>query len=252
MSSEPSDAADRAIDVDDASRVAGKVIVVTGAASGIGRALAEGFRGDGAFVVGADRPQHRDAAAEASDLAIGIDVRSAEDNERLVAEAVAAGGRLDAFVANAGVSSFGRVEDQEWAHIDRVWQVNVAGVLHAMRVAIPVMREQGSGRFVVTASRNGEQCPPKMMAYNMSKAAAVAAVRTLAHELVGTDILVNNLIPGVSATGIWGSADAPPGSRDPAEAYPTARALATLPTGGPSGRTFFDGAEWPMYDGFSA
>lgn len=242
----------RLIDVDDAAAVDGKVIVVTGAASGIGRALAEGFRRDGAFVVGADRPHHREAAAEVCDLAVGIDVRSAEDNQRLVAEAVAAGGRLDAFVANAGVSSFGRVEDQEWAHIERVIQINVDGVLHAMRAAVPVMRRQGTGRFVVTASRNGEQCPPKLMAYNMSKAAVIAAVRTLAHELEGTDILVNNLIPGVSATGIWGSADAPAGSRDPAEAYPTARALATLPVGGPAGRTFFDGVEWPMYDGFSA
>ena len=84
-------------------------------------------------------------------------------------------------------------------------------------------------------------------------AAVIAAVRTLAHELRDVDICVNNLIPGVSATGIWGSEEATPQiARDPALAYPTARFLATVPPGGPTGQTWFDMERWPMWKDFDA
>ena len=231
----------------------GLTVAITGAASGIGRALAEGFRADGATVVGGDLAANLDALSEVCDVAVAVDVTSPEDNERLVVAAVEAGGRLDAFVANAGIAVGGRFEDLPWKQIDSVLRVNLDGVLHGMRAALPVMRAQGSGRIVVTASRNAETCLRGMLAYNASKAAVIVAVRTLAKELRDVDICVNNLIPGVSATGIWGSEEATPDiARDPALAYPTARFLATLPPGGPTGETWFDMERIAMWKDFDA
>lgn len=233
--------------------LSGLTVAITGAAGGIGRALAQGFRSDGATVVGGDLAANLEALAEVCDVAVPVDVTSPDDNERLVAAAVDAGGRLDAFVANAGIATSGRFDSQQWEAIEAVLRVNLDGVLHGMRAALPIMRRQGSGRIVVTASRNAELCQRGMLAYNASKAAVIAAVRTLAHELRDVDICVNNLIPGVSATGIWGSAEATPDvARDPALAYPTARFLATVPPGGPTGQTWFDMERWPMWKDFDA
>lgn len=229
----------------------GVTVAITGAAGGIGRALAEGFRADGATVIGGDLESNLDALSEVCDIAVPVDVTRGDDNERLVAAAVEATGRLDAFIANAGIAAGGRFEEVDWQQIDAVLQVNLNGVLLGLRAALPVMRNQGHGRLVVTASRNAELCQRGMLAYNASKAAVIVAVRTLAKELRGVDICVNNLIPGVSATGIWGSDEATPAiARDPALAYPTARHLATLPAGGPTGETWFDMQPWPMWKEF--
>ena len=85
------------------------------------------------------------------------------------------------------------------------------------------------------------------MAYAASKAALISVIRTLSHELVGTDILANCMFPGIARTAMN-----PSTGRDPALAYPTARLLATLPPGGPSGKTFADGEEYAMYSEFAA
>lgn len=240
-------------DLDNHVDLSGVTVAITGAAGGIGRALAEGFRSEGAIVVGGDLPSNLDALAEVCDVAIPVDVTSPGDNERLVAAAAEAGGRLDAFIANAGIAGAGRFATQPWDEISAVLSVNLDGVLHGLRAALPVMQQQGSGRLVVTASRNAELCQRGTLAYNASKAAVIVAVRTLAKELRDTDILVNNLIPGVSATGIFGSDEATPDiARDPALAYPTARYLATLPAGGPTGETWFDMERWPMWKEFDA
>ena len=243
MSSEPYERID----------LTGLTVAITGAAGGIGRALAQGFRSDGATVVGGDLRANLDALAEVCDVAVPVDVTSPDDNERLVAAAVETGGRLDAFIANAGIATSVRLDSKPWDSIEAVLRVNLDGVLHGLRAALPVMRQQGAGRIVVTASRNAELCQRGMLAYNASKAAVIAAVRTLAHELRDVDIRVNNLIPGVSATGIWGSEEATPQiARDPALAYPTARFLATAPPGGPTGQTWFDMERWPMWKDFDA
>jgi NAD(P)-dependent dehydrogenase (short-subunit alcohol dehydrogenase family) len=192
----------------------GLTVAITGAAGGIGRALAEGFRSDGATVIGGDLESNLDALSEVCDVAVPFD-------------------------------------EVDWQQIETVLRVNLDGVLHGLRAALPVMREQGRGRLVVTASRNAELCQRGMLAYNASKAAVIVAVRTLAKELRDVDICVNNLIPGVSATGIWGSDEATPAiARDPALAYPTARYLATLSAGGPNGETWFDMQRWPMWKEF--
>jgi NAD(P)-dependent dehydrogenase (short-subunit alcohol dehydrogenase family) len=100
---------------------------------------------------------------------------------------------------------------------------------------------------MAVSSRTAEFCPAGGMAYSSSKAAVIAIVRSLSHELAGTDILANCMFPGICRTAMN-----PEAGQDPALAYPTARLLAMLPAGGPSGRTFADGDEYLIYSEFAA
>ena len=227
--------------------VRGLVVAVTGAGSGIGRAMAAGFRADGASVVGCDLPANLEAAAEVCDLAMAADVTRPADVEAWADAALERFGRIDAAVANAGISRRGSIEEIDPADLEAIYRVNVFGVLHTFRAVLPAMRGQGRGRLVAVSSRTAEFCPAEGGAYSSSKAAVLALVRTLAHELAGTDILANCLFPGICRTAMN-----PDNGRDPALAYPTARRLATLATGGPSGRTFADEADYPIYSEFAA
>ena len=225
----------------------GLVVVVTGAGSGIGQAIARGFRSDGASVAGCDLEANVAVAADACDLATVADVTSPSQMDAFTADVLAAYGRIDAAVANAGISRRGSVEDADLADVEAIYRVNVFGVLHTFRAVLPAMRRQGHGRLLAISSRTAEFCPADGMAYSSSKAAALAIVRSVAHGLAGTDILANAMFPGIARTAMN-----PDSGRDPALAYPTARLLATLPAGGPSGRTFADGEEYPMYSEFAA
>lgn len=222
------------------------VVLITGAGSGIGNALARRFRADGASVVGCDLEPSLSAAEEACDLAQVCDVTDPEAVSRLVSTTTERFERLDVLIANAGIGRGGKLADVAWHDIEDVVQVNLFGVMHCFRAALPVMRRQGRGRLIALASRNAEFCPPGLTGYNVSKAGVVALTRTLAHELGDEDILVNNLIPGPTQTPLF-----PIGDREPDACYPTARMLATLPAGGPTGRTFFDLEDYPVYSRFS-
>ena len=225
----------------------GLVVTITGAGSGIGRALARGFASDGASVVGCDLSVNVAEAEEVCDLVVVADVTEPEDLDTWARAALERFGHIDVAVANAGISRRGSVEDADLDDVAAVYQVNVFGVLHTFRAVLGAMREQGRGRLMAVSSRTAEFCPAGGMAYSSSKAAVIAMVRSLAHELAGTDILANCMFPGICRTAMN-----PDTGQDPALAYPTARLLATLPTGGPSGRTFADAEEYPMYSEFAA
>ena len=234
-----------------------RIALVTGGARGIGRATAQALLADGLAVAIADLDEvtaahtAKELASRGTIRAYGLDVTDLDAFRAVVCRVEQDLGPIDVLVNNAGIMPVGAFLDLTPASDRLQLDINVHGVLHGMRAAVPVMRRQGSGRIVVTASRNAELCQRGMLAYNASKAAVIAAVRTLAHELRDVDICVNNLIPGVSATGIWGSEEATPDiARDPALAYPTARFLATVPPGGPTGQTWFDMERWPMWKDF--
>jgi NAD(P)-dependent dehydrogenase (short-subunit alcohol dehydrogenase family) len=228
------------------SDVEGRVVLVTGAATGIGRALSSRFRADGALVVGVDLPARVEEIGDAADLALGADVTDAASVNAAVDHAVDRFGRLDALVANAGLGRRASIEEAAWDDIEAVVEVNLFGVLHCMRAVLPVMRAAGRGRIVSLVSRNAEICPPNLVGYNVSKAGVVALTRTLSRELRGVDILANNLVPGPTRTEMN-----PAGDLEPGASYPTARMLVTLPAGGPSGRTFFEERDYPMWERFS-
>ena len=212
------------------------VIAITGAASGIGAGLADRFAEDGWSVAGCDLDPCT------TELAMKADVTDGGDMEAFVTGTLDRFGRLDALIANAGTGRFASIADGEWPDIEDVIRVNLFGVLHSVRAVLRPMRSQGYGRIAVVVSRNAELCPANLVGYNASKASAAAVVRTLSRELEETDILVNGLIPGPTKTPLN-----PRGTREPDSCYPTAKMLATLPAGGPSGKTFFDEQEYPLF-----
>jgi NAD(P)-dependent dehydrogenase (short-subunit alcohol dehydrogenase family) len=224
----------------------GLVVAITGTGSGIGNALARCFRADGATVSGCDLAARLDAAEAVCNSAVRCDVTDMAQVEEWIDGVISRFGRVDVLVANAGIARSGTVEEGDLDEIARILRVNFFGVLHADRAVLAPMRRQGKGRIVNLASRNAEFCPPGSLAYTASKAAVIALTRTLAHELADVDILVNNLLPGITRTAMN-----PGDGRDPELCYSTARMMATLATGGPSGQTFTDDESYAIYSGFA-
>jgi 3-oxoacyl-[acyl-carrier protein] reductase len=203
----------------------GKVAVVTGAASGIGRSTAIRFAEAGASVVVADRNAEGGKAVTeeliasgASAIACEVDVAQAESVERLIAQAEEHFGRVDAVSLNAGLAHNPvPLVDADEAEFDRVFAVNVKGVWLCARAAIPALRRAGGGSIVVTGSVMGERPRPGFATYAPSKAAANHLARTLAVELGPEGIRVNAVAPVATDTAMlpqFLGTDAPEVSRE--------------------------------------
>ena len=224
-----------------------KTIVITGAASGIGRAWAKAFNEEGANVIGCDINQ--EGLSSLKELGISTlvtDVSKDQQVKDLVNFAVEKTGRLDVVFNNAGMGYGHKLEESPVGAFEHHVAVHLFGCVYGMKNAIPVMRKQGSGRIINTISRNAETNTPGTSAYSAAKAAIWSASRVAAYEVSDTDILINMIIPGPTNTGIWG--------RDmkhlqsPEATYPTARMLATLKEGGPTAKVFWDEKEYPMFN----
>jgi len=190
----------------------GKCAVVTGAASGIGRAMADAFAAEGMRVVLADIEsgalEHAAAAVRArgsAALAVPTDVSQAEQVQALGDRAAAEFGRVDVVCNNAGVALSGPT----WEHTLADWQwllgVNLWGVVHGVRTFVPLMLKQGGeGHIVNTGSVAGLTSNPFMSIYNVSKHAVVTLSETLQKELtlLGTQVRVSVLCPGFVNTRI--------------------------------------------------
>ncbi len=178
----------------------GKVAIVTGAAQGIGRAIAGGLAREGARIVVVDLQRAEEAAA-AFPGAIGIaaDVSSEEDTERLARDTMEQCGSIDILVNNAGLYAslamrpFTEIPLEEWR---RVMDVNVASMFLTSRAVVPVMREQGGGKIVNISSGTPFRGVPFLLHYVTSKGAIVALTRALARELGPDSIHVNCIAPG--------------------------------------------------------
>lgn len=227
--------------------LAGRTVVITGAASGIGRAFAEGFRADGAEVVGCDI----DAAGLTVLAEHGIHTTVADVSDdaavrSVIDLAVERTGRVDVLFNNAGMGNRTAVEDLAPGEFERMIAVHLFGCIYGMRAAIPIMRAQGYGRIVNVISRAAESPAGNNAAYGAAKAAIWVASRSAAAETAGSGILVNMLFPGMTNTSIWGRDM--PGMQDPADVYPSARSVATLPDDGPTATVFYRGEPYTMFD----
>ncbi len=181
------------------------VAIVTGAASGIGRATVERFVEHGASVVAVDRSADAldwVAALESPECVEPLvgDVTSPDTNADAVAVALERFGRLDAAVFNAGVSMGGDLLDLPMEEFDRALDVNVRAVALGIRAVAPAMRVARAGRIIVTASTSGIGADPNMWAYNTSKGAVINLVRAAAVDLGPDGITVNAVCPGPTET----------------------------------------------------
>jgi meso-butanediol dehydrogenase/(S,S)-butanediol dehydrogenase/diacetyl reductase len=190
----------------------GRVAVVTGAASGIGRAAVELLHEQGASVVAVDLDPERLAWTAGLDRVVVVagDVTDPATADAMVATAVDRFGRLDAAALNAGIPAGGDLLTLPVEVFERAWAVNVKGVLHGIRAAVPAMRAVGGGRIVVTASTSGLRADPSLWAYNSAKAAAINLVRGAALDLALDGITVNAVCPGPTETGMTSAIKAAP------------------------------------------
>ncbi|UGS35277.1 SDR family NAD(P)-dependent oxidoreductase [Capillimicrobium parvum] len=213
------------------SRFAGRVALVTGAASGIGAATAARLAAEGALVWLADVDVDG-SAAQASKLpdavACAVDVTDAEAVEALVGRVVATSGRLDVLVANAGVTLDAPIWDTSPADLARVLDVNVAGAFACAAAALRHMVARGSGSVVFTASDAGLVGWPGQAAYCASKGAIVALTRAAALDAAPHGVRVNCVCPGFTDTPLvarWiaGSDDPEAARREVAATQPLGR-----------------------------
>jgi NAD(P)-dependent dehydrogenase (short-subunit alcohol dehydrogenase family) len=181
-----------------------RVAVVTGGASGLGRAAVLELARAGAriVVVDVDAERGEGAAAEARSLGadarfVRADVSDARDVAAYVDAALGAFGRIDAFINNAGVpgvvAPIGAYPDDVF---DRVFAVNVRGVFLGLKAVLPVMQRQKSGSVVNTASIIGQIAAPGIAAYAASKCAIVGLTRVAAAEVARDGVRVNAVCPG--------------------------------------------------------
>ena len=181
----------------------GRVAIVTGAGSGIGRAGAIIMAGEGAAVVVADRDASAGeataeaiAAAGGRSLAIRTDVADDAALDRLVADTLKAFGRIDILHSHAGIQVEGPLEAVDPAGMDASWQVNVRAHFRLARLVMPTMRGQGKGSIIVTSSNSGVLYDHEMIAYATSKHAAVAMVKQIAIDYGKYGVRINALCPG--------------------------------------------------------
>jgi NAD(P)-dependent dehydrogenase (short-subunit alcohol dehydrogenase family) len=217
-----------------------KTVVVTGAGSGVGRAIAIGFCSEGANVMGIGRTRAdleetaRLCGPDRMHFVVG-DVARPDDVARLFSEAVKRHGKVDILVNNAALYpkvAFLESSHEEWG---RVIETNVIGMALCCREALPGMLARAFGRIINLGSFAWKQPIPNSSAYSASKGAVRAFTKALATEIDRNrypDVLVNELLPGMVRTRMSET------GADPMDVYPHARFVASLPRNGPNGQTF--------------
>lgn len=203
-----------------------KVVLITGAASGIGRAVAQELGRRGALLVLTDIDARlldetavgiRRAGGHAE--AVELDVRDARAVETVITDAANRHGRLDYLFNNAGIAIYGEIRDCTLDHWQQILDVNLRGVIHGVRAAYPLMIRQGYGHIVNTASVAGLAPAPGMAPYVASKHAVVGISTTLRAEGMSLGVRCSVVCPGIIGTpimdnmAILGEADIPGGRK---------------------------------------
>jgi len=189
-------------------RFEGKVALVTGASSGIGKATASRLASEGAKVAVTARREDK-LKALVSDIesaggtahAIAADLTKEDDRRRLVDETVGQYSGLDVLVNAAGIIAYGTIEDTSLEDWQKMYDINVVSIFHVMQLSLPHIIPR-KGNIVNVSSVNGMRSFPGLLAYNSSKSALDQLTRCAALELAAKGVRVNNVNPGVVVTGL--------------------------------------------------
>jgi 3-oxoacyl-[acyl-carrier protein] reductase len=189
------------------SGLSGKVAIVTGAAQGIGEAIALALAREKATVVvcdldasGSSGVAQQIVSAGAQSLAVPVDVTSSEAVARLVSVVMRRYGRIDCLVNNAGIHSDRKLVDMSEAEWRRMLDVNLTSMFLCCRADAPVMIERGSGRIVNMSSQSAVDGCSEACHYGAAKAGVIGFTRSLARELGAYGITVNAVAPGIIQT----------------------------------------------------
>lgn len=212
-------------------RLQGKTTLVTGAASGFGKGIAETYVREGAKVAIVDMNEEgaKAVAAELGDAAIAItcDVSRAEDVAAAVAKTCEAFGSLDIVVNNAGWTNPNRpLMETDEATFRKIYDINVLSIFHMTKTCVPVWRAQGAGVMINIGSTAGIRPRPGLTWYNSSKGAVNLMTRSLAVELAPDRIRVNGIAPVMGVTGLLEQFMGMPDTPENREKF-----LATIPLG---------------------
>jgi len=187
----------------------GKVAIVTGGGTGIGKSIAELFAREGARVVITGRRLEKlreveDAITQngGNALAVSADITNQSDDERVIKETLSKFGKLDILVNNAGDFTVGTVSETPVEEWDKIFNLNVRAVFLLSRLAIPEIERTGGGSIINISSTLGEQVIPACTAYCASKAALNMMTESMAFDYAAKGIRVNTISPGVVDTPI--------------------------------------------------
>ncbi len=190
-------------------RLQDKVVVVTGGANGIGRAICEVFAGEGAHIVVSDIDEERGKkvcegikGVSPRSLFVKADVSKEDDVKHLIEKTIGEFGKIDVMVNNAGIHHLGPITSLTEDIIDRLLAVNVKGTIWGMKHTIPYMLKQGYGVIINLSSMSGVVGHPNAALYCATKGAILQLTRAVALEYAEKNIRVNALCPGTVDTNI--------------------------------------------------